>query len=79
MTGRIVTANAGRDKGRFFVIIGLSGKNILIADGKTRKIATPKTKSLKHVKFTNTVVDVPDTDKKLRALLHSYNYSEPSK
>lgn len=79
MTGRIVRADAGRDKNRFFVIIASEKGFAYIADGKTRKLAAPKRKSLKHVKFTNNVVEVPDTDKKLRAILHSYNCNEPSK
>lgn len=79
MTGRIVMANAGRDKGRFFVVTGGGEEYLLIADGKTRKLASPKRKSLKHLKLTNTVVEVPSTDKALRAVLHSFNYAEPSK
>ena len=76
MIGTVVRADAGRDKGRFFAIIACDGDYILIADGKKRKLCAPKRKSLKHVKFTNTVIELPQTDKGLRAALHRFNYGD---
>jgi len=46
----------------------------LIADGKSRKIAAPKRKSIKHLCFTENVIDLNDiTDKKLRRVLSEYS------
>ena len=72
--GRIVRALAGRDSGRFFAIVDIGEKFVKIADGKTRKLDNPKTKSLKHLMLTNTVTDMEGiTDKKLKKVLSAFN------
>lgn len=72
--GRVVRALAGRDGGRFFVIVDIDGKFVKIADGKSRKLKEPKTKSLKHLMLTNTVTDIDGiTDKQLRKVLSAFN------
>ena len=50
-TGWIVQANAGRDKGGIFLVVGVDQKRVrlLLADGKRRKIGRPKAKKLGHV------------------------------
>lgn len=71
--GLIVKAIAGRDKNKFFIVKNFSSDWIFIVDGKSRKWYNPKKKSLKHVRFTNTVVDMSDmTDRKLRKILSEY-------
>ena len=40
--GSVVLANAGRDKGRYFVAVAASGGFVYIADGKERKLEKPK-------------------------------------
>jgi ribosomal protein L14E/L6E/L27E len=68
--GRIVKAKAGRDKDRYFAVVGAENEQILIADGKTRKLATPKRKNVKHLVFTDKSVEMNGiTDKKLRNVL----------
>jgi len=48
--GVLITARAGRDKGRCFVIVGIiDDQYVLIADGDTRPVARPKKKKLMHV------------------------------
>ena len=42
--GSVVLANAGRDKGRYFVAVAASGGFVYIADGKERKLEKPKRK-----------------------------------
>lgn len=42
---------AGRDKGRLYLIVGLKGESLLLADGKYRTAANPKTKNRKHVRL----------------------------
>lgn len=73
-TGMIVRSAAGRDKGKFMVIVSIEGDFAYIADGRERKLERPKKKRLKHIRVTNTVVS-PDhmaTDKGLRKLLRDY-------
>lgn len=72
--GLVVKAIAGRDSGNFFVIVNVDGKYCFIADGKSRKLGSPKRKSVKHLKFTEKYVDLNNiTDKKLKKLLGEYS------
>lgn len=73
-TGMIVRSAAGRDKGKFMVIVSIEGDFAYIADGRERKLDKPKKKRLKHIRVTNTVVDADcmATDKGLRKLLRGY-------
>ncbi len=50
--GWIVEAQAGRDQGKLFYVIGVDAESVrlLLADGKGRKAAHPKRKKLGHVK-----------------------------
>ena len=64
--GTVVRAKAGRDKDDFFVIVNvLDDAYVMIANGKSRKLSSPKRKNIKHLMKTNTVVDIT-TDRKLR-------------
>ncbi len=77
--GIVVKAIAGRDKGNVFVVKEISEKKdyVLISDGKTRKLETPKKKNIKHLRITNTVIDINDiTNKKLKMALSSFVCSE---
>lgn len=48
--GQVVQSKAGRDKGRFFIVIDLPDEaHALIVDGGLRKINRPKRKKLKHL------------------------------
>lgn len=72
--GTVVRSAAGRDKGKFLVVIAVDGDFVTVADGKERRLSHPKRKRIKHVKFTNTVIDTADiTDKKLRRLTGGLN------
>jgi Ribosomal protein L14E/L6E/L27E len=49
--GRVVYSLAGRDKGRFYVVVEIvDDKNVKIADGDFRKIGKAKTKKIMHLK-----------------------------
>lgn len=51
--GSVVRSRAGRDRDRFFVVVGiLDERYVLIADGALRKLAAPKKKKLLHLKVT---------------------------
>lgn len=57
-TGCYAISNNGRYAGRMFIVLGTSGDGfVLVADGKHRRIALPKRKSLKHL----TILGVDET------------------
>jgi large subunit ribosomal protein L14e len=48
--GQIVHSRAGRDKNKYFIVIGIIDNNyVLIADGDLRKYKNPKKKKIKHL------------------------------
>ena len=47
----IVRSDAGRDKGKLFAVLAEEGEYLLLADGKSRKVESPKRKKRKHVLF----------------------------
>ena len=47
----IVRSDAGRDKGKLFYVLRTEGEYLLLADGKSRKVESPKRKKRKHVLF----------------------------
>ncbi len=71
--GSVVKAEAGRDSGGFFAVTGFDKDHCFIADGKSRKLSSPKRKNIKHLRFTNSVIELNEiTDKKLRAALKEF-------
>ncbi len=48
---QIVRSCAGHDKGKYFYVADTDGEYLLLADGKTRKLKTPKRKKRKHVVY----------------------------
>ena len=75
--GSVVFAAAGRDSGGHFVVTDLDDGFCYIADGKSRKLAKPKRKNIKHIRATDSMIDLNDiTDKKLRTLLRDMNSAE---
>ena len=79
--GMVVRSKAGRDKDRFFVVLKVQGDKAFVADGKKRELLNPKAKNEKHLQKTNTVIELNeiDTDKKLRHVLHGFNYPNSPK
>lgn len=68
--GMLVEAIAGRDSGKYFVVLGEENGFVLIADGKKRKLDTPKRKNIKHLKFTHNTINLDNiTNKKLKNVL----------
>ena len=51
-TGCIVQSTAGRDRGDLFFVVGVEecAKRVLLADGKRRKVSSPKAKQPGHIK-----------------------------
>ncbi|MBQ5347608.1 MAG: KOW domain-containing RNA-binding protein [Ruminococcus sp.] len=71
--GQIVASKAGHDENRFFIVTDISGGCLFLADGKERKLSSPKKKNPKHIAVTNTIVEIPATDKELRKLINSFS------
>ena len=49
----IVRSDAGRDKGKLFVVLAVEGEYLLLADGKGRRAESPKRKKRRHVLFVS--------------------------
>ena len=72
--GMIVRSMAGRDKGKFMAVVSMENGFVYLADGKERKLSSPKKKNAKHVSLTKTVISTDNlTDKGLRKLLREFN------
>lgn len=51
--GSIVLSKAGRDKGKYFIVLKVVDENfVLVADGDMRKVDNPKLKKCKHLENT---------------------------
>ena len=50
--GSVVVSKKGHDEGKVYIVVDICGEFALVADGKTRKLANPKKKRLKHLKDT---------------------------
>ena len=75
MPGSVVFCTAGHDKGSFYAVVKWQGDRVLIADGKARKLESPKAKNPVHLQKTNHILDISqlDTNKKLRLALEPLN------
>ena len=47
----IVRSDAGRDRGKIFIVLAGEGEYLLLADGKGRRVEAPKRKKRRHVLF----------------------------
>ena len=55
--GQVVRSVAGRDKGRFFLVMQIIDSNyVKICDGDLRKIDKAKVKKKKHIAKTNKII-----------------------
>ena len=56
--GEIVSSTAGRDAGRYFIVVDIiDDKYVWIADGDLHKVEDPKKKNIKHINKTEKVVE----------------------
>lgn len=78
-TGSLVKAVSGRDKDKYFVVVEVNDAYVMIVDGDSRKINSPKLKNVKHVKPTGLVAqEVIErfarlTDKELNRIIKDYS------
>jgi large subunit ribosomal protein L14e len=60
--GQIVHSKAGRDKDKYFVIVGIvDDEYVLIADGNYRKVLNPKKKKVKHLVMHDILIETIKT------------------
>ena len=77
--GMIVRSRAGRDAGRWCVIVGLEENFARIADGDLRPLEKPKRKKLMHLAPTRTVLEEQDypTNNRLKQVLAAFGRPGP--
>lgn len=46
---QIVRSVSGHDRGELFCVMDMDGERLLLADGKRRRVNSPKRKNAKHV------------------------------
>lgn len=75
--GSIVISAAGRDCGNAMAVISMQDSVVYVADGKERRLASPKKKNIKHVRATHSSIELAQlTDKKLRQTLRAFVLQE---
>ncbi len=72
--GTIVCSKAGRDKGRWFVVLSTEGETALISNGDLRGLQRPKCKKLKHLSLTKTILSEENlaSDKQLKGAIENF-------
>ena len=81
--GRVVLYTAMRDAREHYIMLKLTEKDCLLADGKKRRLSHPKRKNLRHVRATAQRLEPQQyaADRRLRRALaqaaHRYNDTDP--
>lgn len=71
--GRVVISAAGHDSGRFMLVTRAEEGYVYVADGKERKLSSPKKKNIRHVRATSGSIEPEGlTDKRLRQTLSAF-------
>ena len=72
--GTIICSMAGRDNGKFMIVLGNKDGLVLVADGKERPIERPKLKNVKHISLTNHTVSEEQmlTNRSIRHALNDF-------
>ena len=76
--GRVVLSRAGRDQGRFLVVLSIQGQEFLVADGKERPLERPKRKNAKHLQATGILIPESSlsTNREIRRALRAVDHSK---
>ena len=87
--GRVVFSRAGRDKGKYFIIVDIiDDQYVLISDGNLRRLSSPKKKKIKHLDAKPEVLEgIKDKiarnqkvfDAELRSAIRALRYFDESK
>ncbi len=71
--GTVVCAVAGKEKNQFYLVTGLEGKFVFLADGKHRPLEKPKRKNIRHIRPTSELWETDGlSNKELRRKLREY-------
>lgn len=81
MVGKIVYSEKGRDKGKYLVVTNCDNNYVWVADGKERKLESPKRKNIKHISLTADSLnsDQFKTNKSLKKAIAVYKFTVKSK
>lgn len=75
--GCVVFSAAGHDAGGFYAVVKACEGFVWLADGRRRKLEAPKRKSVKHIRKTNTTLELSGaTNKSLREALAAFQSQE---
>lgn len=84
--GGICQSKQGRDKDRYYIIVGLNADGtIAVADGNFKKLATPKNKNFRHLRLLPEKAETIGAkllegrqvyDSEIYSALKSYNFPE---
>ena len=78
LLGRLAVSRSGRDAGSVYVVVGVESPTVVfVADGRTRLIARPKRKNVKHLELGASSATLaeglaagqPPTDVEIRAAI----------
>ena len=60
--GQLVSSCAGRDQGRYFVVIDVVDESLVrVVDGDLRRVEKPKVKNMRHlIRYERTVTSIAD-------------------
>ena len=74
MVGKIVISKKGRDMGKYLAVINCDKNYVFVADGKERKLESPKRKNIKHISITADTLtkDQMKTNKQLKKAIAVY-------
>ena len=76
--GTVVQVTAGRNCGRYFVVLQADERRCLIADGRRRPLQRPKTKNKRHLQILSVSLtpEQYSTDGRLRQALRQIHHRE---
>ena len=87
-TGGICQSLQGRDKGRYYLIVGVDEKGaVLVTDGNFKRLAQPKKKNVKHLRLLperaesialKLIEGTHVFDTEIYSALKNYNYPQPA-
>lgn len=78
--GLVVRSTAGRDKGNYFVVTGLTGAAAEICDGRLHRLEKPKRKNFRHLAPTTKILTSQSmaTNRLLRNALAAFPAAVPA-
>jgi ribosomal protein L14E/L6E/L27E len=75
--GMVVKSIAGKDRGKYSVVLSCQEGYVMICDGKHHRLANPKRKNPRHLEPTNEfALDCIYSDKAIKKLLGKYNFDK---